>query len=67
MAMKRGNELLIKYLPCAKLSNLEASNHFMINSYAKAFAIAIDQHIHEASEASGPQLALHMRFLMSST
>ena len=50
MAMKRGNELLLKYLPHAYFSNMEASNHFMVNSYAEALAVAIDQHTHEASE-----------------
>lgn len=45
MAMQRSNQLLVDYLPQARLQTLDGANHFMIMTHAQELTRRIEQHI----------------------
>lgn len=45
MAMQRCNQLIVDYLPQAKIMTLDGANHFMVATHASELTHAIEQHI----------------------
>lgn len=50
-AMQRCNQLLVDYLPRARILSLEQANHFMIGTHATDLVSRIDEHIRAATPA----------------